>query len=260
MNLTLHVWRQKNVRDTGRMAQYQARDVNPEMSFLEMLDVLNEELTLKGEDPIAFDHDCREGICGMCGFMINGIAHGPQPGTTVCQLHMRHFKDGDVLYLEPWRARAFPLVKDLVVDRGAFDRIIASGGYISVPAGSAPDGNAIPVAKEAAELAMDAAACIGCGACVAACPNASAALFTGAKITHLSMLPQGKPEQNERVRDMVAQANQEMFGSCTNIGECEAVCPKEIRIEVIARMNRDYIRSSWTARVRQAFRDEEREA
>jgi succinate dehydrogenase / fumarate reductase iron-sulfur subunit len=248
MRLTLHVWRQKNANQPGRMVRYEARDVNPEMSFLEMLDVVNEELTLKGDDPIAFDSDCREGICGMCGFMINGVAHGPRRGTTVCQLHMRKFKDGDVLYIEPWRARAFPVIKDLVVDRGAFDRVIAAGGFISVPAGSAPDGNVILVAKQNAELAMDAAACIGCGACVAACPNASASLFTGAKITHLGVLPQGQPERYERVERMVAQASRELFGSCTNIGECEAVCPKEIKLEVIARMNRDFIRASWTKR------------
>ncbi|HXI43989.1 MAG TPA: succinate dehydrogenase/fumarate reductase iron-sulfur subunit [Bryobacteraceae bacterium] len=246
--MTLHVWRQKSANQPGRIVKYDARDVNPEMSFLEMLDVLNEELTLKGEDPIAFDSDCREGICGMCGFMINGVAHGPRRGTTVCQLHMRKFKDGDVLYLEPWRARAFPVIKDLVVDRGAFDRVIAAGGFISVSAGSAPDGNVILVPKQNAELAMDAAACIGCGACVAACPNASASLFTGAKITHLGVLPQGQPERFERVERMVAQASRELFGSCTNIGECEAVCPKEIKLEVIARMNRDFIKASWTKR------------
>jgi len=248
MKLTLHVWRQKNPGDSGRMVQYEHKNVNPHMSFLEMLDVLNEELIAKGEEPIAFDHDCREGICGMCGFMINGVAHGPERGTTVCQLHMRHFKDGDVLYLEPWRARAFPVVKDLVVDRSAFDRIIASGGFISVVTGSAPDGNTILVPKKNADLAMDAAACIGCGACVAACPNASAALFTGAKISHLGLLPQGQPERNLRVLSMVARVKEELFGSCTNIGECEAVCPKEIKLEVIARMNRDYLRASWTER------------
>lgn len=257
MNLILHVWRQRNASDKGGMVRYEARDVNPDMSFLEMLDVVNEDLILKGEAPIAFDHDCREGICGSCGFMINGIAHGPLPGTTVCQLHMRHFKDGDVLYVEPWRARAFPVVKDLVVERSAFDRIIAAGGYISAPTGSAPDGNVVAVPKQNAELAMDAAACIGCGACVAACPNASAALFTGAKITHLGMLPQGQPERYERALKMVAQANRELFGSCTNIGECEAVCPKEIRLEVIARMNRDFIRANWTARVNESFRDDQ---
>ena len=240
MKLTLHVWRQKNPGDAGRMVQYEHKSVNPHMSFLEMLDVLNEELIAKGEEPIAFDHDCREGICGMCGFMINGIAHGPERGTTVCQLHMRHFKDGDVLYLEPWRARAFPVVKDLVVDRSAFDRITAAGGFISVVTGSAPDGNTILVPKKNADLAMDAAACIGCGACVAACPNASAALFTGAKISHLGLLPQCQPERNLRVLSLVARVKEELFGSCTNIGECEAVCPKEISLNFIARMNREY--------------------
>jgi succinate dehydrogenase / fumarate reductase, iron-sulfur subunit len=248
MNLTLHVWRQKSSSDAGRMARYEAENVSPDMSFLEMLDVLNEDLLAKGEDPIAFDHDCREGICGMCGFMINGVAHGPKRGTTVCQLHMRHYRDGDELYLEPWRARAFPVVKDLVVNRAAFDRIIAAGGFISVPAGSAPDGNAIPVPKPAAETSMDAAACIGCGACVAACPNASASLFTGAKIAHLGVLPQGQPERDTRALDMVAAARAELFGSCTNIGECSAVCPKLIPLEVIARMNRDFIRASWSKR------------
>jgi len=250
MRLTLHIWRQKGPKEPGRMVRYEARNANPDMSFLEMLDVLNEELTLKGEDPVAFDSDCREGICGMCGFMINGVAHGPRRGTTVCQLHMRKFKDGDVLYIEPWRARAFPLIKDLAVSRTAFDRIIAAGGYISVPTGSAPDGNAILVPKPVAELAMDAAACIGCGACVAACPNASSALFTGAKIAHLGLLPQGQPERDQRALKMVAQATREEFGSCTNIGECEAVCPKEIKLEVIARMNRDFIKASWKSRER----------
>ena len=248
MNLTLHIWRQRNASEKGRMVRYEVPEVNPEMSFLEMLDVLNEGLIAKGEEPVAFDHDCREGICGMCGFMINGAAHGPRRGTTVCQLHMRYFKDGDVLYLEPWRARAFPIVKDLVVDRGAFDRIIAAGGFISAPTGSAPDGNAILVPKEAADLSMDAAACIGCGACVAMCPNAAAALFTGAKIMHLGALPQGQPERYSRVTAMVAQASHELFGSCTNIGECEAVCPKEIRLEAIARMNRDFLTAAVGAR------------
>src|SRR6266850_218325 len=248
MRLTLHIWRQKSASHPGRMVRYEVPGVNEHMSFLEMLDVLNERLIEKGEEPIAFDHDCREGICGMCGLMINGIAHGPERGTTVCQLHMRHFKDGEVLYLEPWRARAFPVLKDLVVDRSALDRIIASGGFISVSTGSAPDGNTIPVPKKNADLAMDAAACIGCGACVAACPNASAALFTGAKISHLGLLPQGQPERSQRVLNMVAQVKQELFGSCTNIGECEAVCPKEIKLEVIARMNRDFLRASWTER------------
>src|SRR6266567_1063115 len=248
MNLTLHVWRQKSGTAAGQMVRYQAPDINPDMSFLEMLDVVNEGLIAKGEDPIAFDHDCREGICGMCGFMINGVAHGPERATTVCQLHMRHFKDGDELYLEPWRSRAFPVIKDLAVNRTAFDRIIAAGGFISAHTGSAPDGNAILVPKENAELAMDAAACIGCGACVAMCPNGSAALFTGAKIAHLGLLPQGQPERAQRAISMVAQARQELFGSCTNIGECESVCPKEIKLEVIARMNRDFMRASLAGR------------
>ncbi|MBI1896362.1 MAG: succinate dehydrogenase/fumarate reductase iron-sulfur subunit [Acidobacteria bacterium] len=248
MNLTLHVWRQRNPRDKGRMVRYEVKDVSTHMSFLEMLDVLNESLIARGEEPIAFDHDCREGICGSCGFMINGVAHGPLPGTTVCQLHMRHFRDGDVLYLEPWRARAFPVIKDLVVNRSSLDRIIAAGGYVSVAAGSAPDGNVVPVPKENAERAMDAAACIGCGACVAACPNAAAALFTGAKIAHLALLPQGQPERRRRALNMVVRMHRERFGNCTNIGECEAVCPKQIRIEVIAIMNRDFIRASWSER------------
>ena len=248
MRLILHVWRQKSAGSRGAMKRYEANDVNPDMSMLELLDVVNEELILKGEEPIAFEHDCREGICGSCGFMINGIAHGPLPATTVCQLTMRHFRDGQQLYLEPWRAKAFPIIKDLVVDRSAFDRMIASGGYITIPPGSAPDGNTILIPKENADRAMDAAACIGCGACVAACPNASAALFTGAKIAHLGLLPQGQPERHERALGMVRQFNQEGFGSCTNIGECEAVCPKEIKLEVIARMNRDYIGASWARR------------
>ncbi len=244
MKLTLHVWRQKNPAQAGRMVRYEANEVNPDMSMLELLDVVNEELILKGQEPIAFEHDCREGICGSCGFMINGIAHGPLPATTVCQLTMRHFKDGDELYIEPWRAKAFPVIKDLVVDRSAFDRIIEAGGYISVPTGSAPDGNVILVPKDASDHAMDAAACIGCGACVAACPNASAALFTGAKVAHLGLLPQGQPERHQRAARMVRQFNAEQFGSCTNIGECEAVCPKEIKLEVIARMNRDFLKAS----------------
>jgi succinate dehydrogenase / fumarate reductase iron-sulfur subunit len=230
------------------MVRYEVPAVNPDMSFLEMLDVLNEDLTARGEDSVAFDSDCREGICGTCGFMINGVAHGPRRGTTVCQLHMRHFRDGEELYLEPFRARAFPVIRDLIVDRSAFDRLIAAGGFISVPTGSAPDGNAILVPKPDAERAMDAAACIGCGACVAMCPNASAALFTGAKITHLGLLPQGQPERHDRVAGMVAAAGREHFGSCTNIGECEAVCPKGIPLEVIARLNRDFIRASWLRR------------
>ena len=218
------------------------------MSFLEMLDVVNEEIIARGEEPIAFDSDCREGICGMCGCMINGVAHGPLPGTTLCQLHMRHFKDGDELYLEPWRARAFPVIKDLVVDRSAFDRLIAAGGFISVATGSAPDGNAVTVKKDNAERSMDAAACIGCGACVAMCPNASASLFMGAKIAHLGLLPQGQPEREQRVVAMVAQAQREIFGSCTNIGECEAVCPKEIKLSVIALMNHDFLKAKWAGR------------
>jgi len=251
MKLVLNIWRQKNSNAKGKMVRYELANVSEHMSFLEMLDVLNEELTAKGEDPVAFEHDCREGICGCCGFMINGVAHGPQPGTTVCQLHMRHFKDGDELWLEPWRAKAFPVLKDLMVDRSAFDRIIRAGGYVSVSTGSAPDGNAIPIEKQKAELAMDAAQCIGCGACVAACPNASAMLFTSAKVSHLALLPQGQPERDRRVLSMVAQMQEEMFGACTNMGECEAVCPKNIRLENIARMNREYLRASWT------FREEE---
>ena len=248
MRVRLKVWRQQSRTATGKFVSYPVDNANPDMSMLECLDVLNEQLIERGEDPIAFEHDCREGICGSCGFMINGVAHGPLPATTVCQLTMRQFKDGEELVLEPWRARAFPLIKDLVVDRRAFDRIIASGGYISVSTGSAPDGNAILVPKESADRAMDAAACIGCGACVAACPNAAAALFTGAKIAHLGILPQGKPEQDIRAIRMVTQMNLEGFGGCTNIGECTGVCPKEIRLEVIAAMNRDYLRGSWRER------------
>lgn len=248
MHVRLKVWRQQSPVIKGKFVSYSVENVNPEMSMLECLDVLNEELIERGEEPIAFEHDCREGICGSCGFMINGVAHGPLPAATVCQLTMRHFKDGQELVLEPWRARAFPLIKDLVVDRRSFDRIIASGGYISVSTGSAPDGNAILVPKESSDRAMDAAACIGCGACVAACPNASAALFTGAKIAHLGILPQGKPERDIRAIRMVTQMNAEGFGGCTNIGECTGVCPKEIPLEVIAAMNRDYLRGSWRER------------
>ena len=244
MRLTLHVWRQRDAKDKGRFVSYQANDVSPDMSFLEMLDVVNEGLIAKGEDPIAFDHDCREGICGTCGMVIGGIAHGPRRATTACQLHMREFKDGAEITIEPWRATAFPVIKDLVVDRTAFDRIIADGGFVSVATGSAPDGNAIPVPKPSADLAMDAASCIGCGACVAACPNASAMLFVAAKVSHLGLLPQGQPERYERVRNMVARMDAEGFGTCTNHGECEAVCPKEIRLEFIARMNRDYLKAA----------------
>jgi succinate dehydrogenase / fumarate reductase, iron-sulfur subunit len=249
MRIILHIWRQRNASEKGRMVRYEVPNVSEHMSFLEMLDVLNEDLIAKGEEPVAFDHDCREGICGMCGCMVNGVAHGPLPGTTLCQLHMRHFKDGDELYLEPWRAVAFPVVKDLVVDRTAFDRLIAAGGFISVSTGSAPDGNAVLVPKMDADKSMDAAACIGCGACVAMCPNASASLFMGAKIAHLGLLPQGQPERDNRVQAMVAQANYEGFGSCTNIGECEAVCPKGIKLGTIARMNRDFLNSVWAGGV-----------
>jgi succinate dehydrogenase / fumarate reductase iron-sulfur subunit len=249
MNITLKIWRQRNSKVTGQFVTYQVRDVSADMSFLEMLDVLNEELIGRGEVPVAFEHDCREGICGSCGFMIDGVAHGPRRGTTVCQLHMRSFKDGDSMTLEPWRARAFPVVKDLVVDRSPFDRIIQSGGFISAPTGSAPDANVILVSKDAAETAMDAAECIGCGACVAACPNASAMLFTAAKITHLNALPQGQPERAIRTINMVGAMDQEEFGSCTNHGECEAVCPKEIPLEFIAQLNRDLFRATfWQGR------------
>jgi succinate dehydrogenase / fumarate reductase, iron-sulfur subunit len=246
MDLTLHIWRQKNARHEGKFVTYKRTGVSPDESFLEMIDELNEELILKGEEPVAFDHDCREGICGMCGFMINGVAHGPRRATTVCQLHMREFKSGDELYLEPWRANAFPVIKDLAVDRGALDRIIASGGFIGATTGGVPDGNDILVPKPDADRAMDAAACIGCAACVAACPNASASLFTAAKVAHLGYLPQGQPERYDRVLNMVAQMQGEGFGSCTNIGECEAVCPKEISLDFIARMNRDFIVASFT--------------
>jgi succinate dehydrogenase / fumarate reductase iron-sulfur subunit len=244
MNLTLHVWRQASATAPGRFVTYPAPDISPDMSFLEMLDVVNERLIGKGEAPIAFDHDCREGICGTCGMVINGSPHGPRKLTTTCQLHMRAFKDGDSITIEPWRAAAFPVLRDLVVDRRAFDRIIQAGGFVSAPTGSAPDGNAIPVPKDSAERSMDAAACIGCGACVAACPNASASLFVAAKISHLGLLPQGQAERDRRALGMAAQMDAELFGSCTNHGECEAACPKGISLETIARMNRDYLAAS----------------
>jgi succinate dehydrogenase / fumarate reductase iron-sulfur subunit len=243
MRINLRVWRQTGPAAPGRLVDYVAEGVLPDMSFLEMLDVVNEGLIAKGDDPIAFDSDCREGICGTCGFLINGLPHGPMRATTVCQLHMRSFRDGDTLLLEPWRAAAFPIIKDLVVDRSAFDRIIQSGGYTSVNVGGAQDANAILVAKMTSDNAMDAAQCIGCGACVAACKNASAALFTSAKISHLALLPQGQVERHSRVLKMVDRHDAEGFGSCSNEGECEAVCPKEISITNIARMNRDYLRS-----------------
>lgn len=248
MKLTLNIWRQSGPQASGKMERYEMPDVNPDMSFLEMLDVLNEKLIAKGDTPVTFEHDCREGICGSCGFMIDGKAHGGHPKTTVCQLHMRHYKDGDELFLEPWRATAFPIVKDLMVDRSAFDRIIQAGGYISVPTGSAVDGNAIPIPKSDAERAMDAAACIGCGACVASCPNASASLFTSAKIAHLNLLPQGQPEKLDRALHMVAQMNEDLFGSCTNMQECEATCPKGISIENIAIMNRHFVEAAFSQR------------
>jgi succinate dehydrogenase / fumarate reductase iron-sulfur subunit len=243
MDLTLHIWRQPGPDKPGRMVRYDVKDVNEHSSFLEMLDVLNQQLIERGEDPIAFDHDCREGICGSCGFMINGEAHGPLPKTTVCQLHMRHFKSGDKLSLEPWRSRAFPVVKDLMVNRSSFDRIVQAGGYISVSTGSAPEANLIPVPKALADRAFEAAECIGCGACVAQCPNGAANLFTGAKVSHLGMLPQGQPERDGRAVAMVEQMEKEGFGACSNFAECEAVCPKGISIDNIARMNRDYIKS-----------------
>jgi succinate dehydrogenase / fumarate reductase iron-sulfur subunit len=240
VNLTLKIWRQVNPATKGKMVTYHVTDVSPDMSFLEMLDVLNEKLILEGDDPIAFDHDCREGICGSCGLMIDGIAHGPEQAT-VCQLHMRSFKDGDVIDIEPWRSGGFPVVKDLVVDRSAFDRIISAGGYISVPTGTAPDAHAVPVPKKDSDAAFDAATCIGCGACVAACPNGSAMLFTAAKVSHLGLLPQGQPERDARVLRMVAQQDAEDFGGCTNIGECSAVCPKGISMETISRLNHDLL-------------------
>jgi succinate dehydrogenase / fumarate reductase iron-sulfur subunit len=241
MKLTVNVWHQKNTASKGKMVKYQVDHVSPDMSFLEMLDILNQQLIAKGEEPVAFDHDCREGICGSCGVVINGVPHGGQVATTTCQLHMRKFKDGDTITVEPWRAKAFPVLRDLVVDRGAFDRIIQAGGFISANTGSAPDANATPVAKDNADMAFDAAQCIGCAACVAACPNASAMLFTAAKVSHLGLVPQGQPERQRRVIHMVAQMDAEGFGGCTNIGECSAACPKEIGLHFIARLNRDLL-------------------
>ncbi|MDP9200611.1 MAG: succinate dehydrogenase/fumarate reductase iron-sulfur subunit [Gemmatimonadota bacterium] len=243
MNLTLHVWRQAGPHAKGRLVVYEAEDISPDMSFLEMLDVVNERLTERGEVPIAFDHDCREGICGMCGLMINGVAHGPMKGTATCQLHMRSFRDHDTIYIEPWRARAFPVIRDLTVDRSALDRIIQAGGFITAATGGAQDANTVLIPKESVDDAMDAAACIGCGACVAACPNASASLFAAAKITHLGLLPQGQPERYRRALGMVEQMDLENFGSCTLHGECQEACPKEISIDTITRMNRDFIRA-----------------
>lgn len=247
MNFTLHIWRQAGPDAPGRMVQYKVENVSEDSSFLEMLDVLNEDLIGRGEEPVAFDHDCREGICGMCSMVINGTPHGPDPGVTVCQLHMRSFKDGEVLYIEPWRAKPFPLIKDLAVDRGAFDRIQQAGGYVSVATGGAPDANAVPIAKSEADVAFDAAACIGCGACVAACKNASAMLFVGAKVSQYLHLPQGQPERAVRVLKMVSQMDAEGFGNCTNQYECEAVCPKTISADVITELNREYIKASLTS-------------
>jgi succinate dehydrogenase / fumarate reductase iron-sulfur subunit len=244
MTVTLKVWRQASPTAQGRLETYTAKNVHPDMSFLEMLDVVNDDLIREGKEPIAFDSDCREGICGSCGLVIDGIPHGPDPGATTCQVHMRRFRNGDTITIEPFRAKAFPVLKDLVVDRSAFDRIIAAGGYVSMNAGGAPDGNAIPVPKDVADLAMDHAQCIGCGACVAACKNAAAHLFTSAKISHLGLLPQGEPERLRRAERMVAQMDAEGFGACSNEGECEAVCPKEISISSIARMNRDFLKAA----------------
>ncbi|MBW1892966.1 MAG: succinate dehydrogenase/fumarate reductase iron-sulfur subunit [Deltaproteobacteria bacterium] len=247
INLTLKVWRQNGPDQKGGFKLYRANEISTDMSFLEMIDVVNEQITLEERDPISFDHDCREGICGMCGAMVDGRAHGPEKGTTLCQLHMRHFSDGDTIVIEPWRSRAFKLIKDLVVDRSAFDSIIQAGGYISANTGGAPDGNAIPISQEIAEKAMDAAACIGCGACVASCPNASAMLFTGAKISQLALLPQGIPEARQRALMMVKEMDELAFGNCTNEKECEADCPKEISIVNIARMNREFLKAGFAS-------------
>jgi succinate dehydrogenase / fumarate reductase iron-sulfur subunit len=246
MNLTLKIWRQRNAQDKGRLETHEVRDVSPNSSFLEMLDLMNEQLIEKGGEPIAFDHDCREGICGMCSLMINGIPHGPDEATTVCQLHMRHFHDGQTIVVEPWRSRAFPLLRDLMVDRSAFERIIQAGGFVSVNTGGAPDANALPISKEKADLAFDAAACIGCGACVAACRNASAMLFVGAKVSQFLNLPQGQPERKRRALAMVQQMDKEGFGNCSNHYECEAVCPKEIKRQAIGDLNREFMRAGMT--------------
>ena len=248
IKLTLKVWRQKGPDDRGALETFEAKDISTDMSFLEMLDVVNEQLSLEGKEPVAFDHDCREGICGMCGFVVNGLAHGPERETTLCQLHMRHFNNGDTVVIEPWRARPFTIIKDLIVDRSAFDKIIQAGGYISVNSGGAPEANTIPIAQEAAELAMDAAACIGCGACAAACPNASAMLFVGAKISHLTLLPQGKPEAAKRALAMLQKMDALGFGNCSNETECEAVCPKSISITNIARFNREFLKASFLSK------------
>lgn len=245
MNLTLKVWRQSNAADAGRFVTYHAANISPDMSFLEMLDVVNEDLLSRGDEPIAFESDCREGICGSCSLVIDGVAHGPERGTTACQLHMRHFKDGETITIEPWRAKAFPLIKDLVVDRAAFDRIQQAGGFVSVNTGAAQDANAIPIPKDKADRAFDAAACIGCGACVAACKNASAMLFVGAKVSQFRNLPQGEPERKRRATAMIMQMDAEGFGSCTNTLECEAVCPKEISVGVISELNREFIRGQF---------------
>ena len=241
LNLTLKVWRQKNASTPGKFVEYAAKGIPTDCSFLEMLDIVNETLVQQNIEPVAFDHDCREGICGMCSLVINGVAHGPERATTTCQLHMRHFKDGDTIYVEPWRAGAFPLIKDLIVDRTAFERIQQSGGFITARAGSAPDANSVPIAKQNADSAMDAAACIGCGACVAACPNSSAMLFVAAKVSHLALLPQGQPERTRRALKMVTTMDKEGFGNCTNYYECEAVCPAEIKSSFISMLNREYV-------------------
>ncbi|MEX2472376.1 MAG: succinate dehydrogenase/fumarate reductase iron-sulfur subunit [Gemmatimonadota bacterium] len=255
MKLTLHVWRQSGFKDAGRFERYEAADISEHMSFLEMLDVVNDKLTREGGEPIAFEHDCREGICGSCGMMINGVPHGPKSMTSACQLHMRSFKDGDEIWIEPWRATAFPVIKDLVVDRNGFDRIIQAGGYISVRTGSAPDGNAVPIEKDNADAAFDAATCIGCGACVAACPNASAMLFTSAKVAHLGSVPQGQPERYGRVLSMVEQHDDEGFGNCTNHGACELACPKGISIDYIAQLNRDLVKATLSAKPVETSKD-----